>query len=342
MSKMLVTGATGFLGRHVLGALKGGPLRPVVLVRSRSAWHTQSWLNEIGEVDVIEGDPSAPAVWEKRAELDGVEVVLHLAAIVRHTRRDPGEMYAVNVEGTANMVRFAASRGARIVFVSSSGTVGCFRHADTEADEHAPYARNVVTRWPYYDSKIRAEEEARRLADKLGVTLSIVRPPVLLGPGDHRFRSTGHVARALDGKVPFLADGGMHFTDVRDVASAIARLVSLTSPRPVYHLPGTASSLAQFFRMVSDVSGAPMPRMHLPKWVALGIANGGAGVSLVSGKPAPKWLPDPVIVEMSSHYWGLSSLWSEEELGYRPRPPLQTLADTVHWLRSARPGSRAH
>ena len=67
------------------------------------------------------------------------------------------------------MVRLAARHRCRLVLVSTSGTVGCFRHPDATADEEAPYCEREVARWPYYNSKIQAEQTARKLADELGV-----------------------------------------------------------------------------------------------------------------------------------------------------------------------------
>ena len=82
----------------------------------------------------------------------------------------------------ADAIREAAERGCRLVFVSTSGTVGCFRDPAGSADEASPFCEAEVGGWPYYRSKIDAEREARRLADQLGVRLVIMRPPVLLGP----------------------------------------------------------------------------------------------------------------------------------------------------------------
>jgi len=242
------------------------------------------------------------------------------------------------VRGTLEMVHVAAQIRARLVFVSSSGTVGCFRSADIRAEEDAPYADALAARWPYYVSKIRAEREARSLAEKLGVELVIVRPPVLLGPEDHRRRSTGYVQKVLDGKVPLVPSGGMHFTDVRDVSTALVRLAQIETARAIYHLPGTASSLREFFAMVTEVSGAPVVERPLPRWAAIGLAQ----ISTLGGKIHPL-LPDPVVLEMATCFWGLSSLFAHE-LGFAPRPGRQTLCDTVNWLRAnpAPHGAHAH
>jgi nucleoside-diphosphate-sugar epimerase len=334
----LVPGATGFLGRHLLRSLSAAQLPAAVLVRARDAWGAEPWHAEVGPVSVIAGQALSSEGWRADTRLAQVRAVFHAAGMVRHTRSAPEEMIDFNVRGTLEMVHVAARLGARLVFVSSSGTVGCFRSGDIHAEEDAPYAEALAGRWPYYASKIRAEREARALAQKLGVELTIVRPPVLLGPEDHRRRSTGYVQKVLDGKVPVVPPGGMHFTDVRDVASALTRLAQLPTARDIYHLPGTATTLREFFGMVTEVSGAPAVERPLPRWAALGLAR----FSQLGGRIHPS-LPDPVVLEMATCFWGLASLFAHE-LGYAPRPGRQTLCDTVSWLRAnpAPHGAHAH
>ena len=333
--RVLVTGATGFLGRHLLRALRSNGAPRAVLVRQASGWEAQPWAREAGEVTVVEGSPLGAERWRGRPELRGVRTIVHSAGIVCHSRHSPEEMLRFNVDGTLAMVHAAKAIGARLVFISSSGTVGCFPFKDMTADEDSPYAEPLVSNWPYYVSKIRAERDARRLAAHLGVELVIVRPPVLLGPDDHRHRSTAYVKKVLENKVPAVPRGGMHFTDVRDVAAAIARLHEIEQPRPIYHLPGHATTLREFFDTVIEVSGARPIRRPMPPWAALGLAKV-AGLT----PRRPSWIPDPVVLEMSLCFWGLSSLYAQE-LGYQPRSARQTLSDTVSWLRSGA-GVTAH
>jgi dihydroflavonol-4-reductase len=325
---VLVTGATGFLGRHISRALAARGLSSAMLVRQKSSWEGQSWRREVGEVALVEGHPLDAARWRDQPALRSVRTIFHTAGIVSHSRSAPEQMMQLNVEGTLAMVRLAQALGARLVFISSSGTVGCFPFKDMSADEDSPYAEPTVSGWPYYVSKIRAEREGRRLATHLGAELVIVRPPVLLGPDDHRHRSTAYVRKVLDNKIPAVPRGGMNFTDVRDVASALARLVELERPKPIYHMPGHNMSLREFFDTVIEVSGAKPIRRPMPPWAAIGLAKV-AGLS----DRRPSWIPDPVVLEMSNFYWGLTSLHAHE-LGYAPRSARQTLSDTVTWLRS--------
>jgi dihydroflavonol-4-reductase len=338
---VLVTGATGFLGRHLLEAL--GKTRPqtraLALVKTESDWARQDWTSPLRHAETIEGRVTGPDAWLKDARLEGLSGIYHLAAVVKHSRRDTAEVYETNIEGTLRMVRLAAEKRCRMVFVSTSGTVGCFKTARESADEDAPYAESTVGQWPYYDSKIKAERAARALASELGVELVIVRPPVLLGPGDHRFRSTGNVVRFLRKRLPFLIQGGINFTDIRDAAPAIIAAMAHPVARPVYHLEGTSCSIDAFFRMCEEVSGVAAPTRKLPHAMAWALASASERAAHTLKTHPP--LPDPVVVEMASRWWGLSSRFSAGELGYSARAPRQTLADTVHWLRENHPQLKA-
>lgn len=327
---LLVTGASGFLGRHVLQALPAhGALRALALVRNAAAWRALDWTEKLEGVERLSGSVLEPDAWSGDPRLHSVRTILHLAAVVKHTRRGAEDVERTNVLGTLAMVRLAAALCARLIFVSTSGTVACFRTAGRAADEDAPYCDDVVARWPYYRSKIRAEREARRLADELGVELTIVRPPIVLGPGDHRFRSTANLLRVLRGRLPVVVRGGIAFVDVRDVAGALLRLAEIECVRPIYHLPGTSCSVRAFFEMAEALSGARAPRVvpFRPAWV-VGSLLARLGIDA---------LPDPVVIEMASHYWDVRSRYAEADLGFRTRDPHETLADAIAWLRENAP-----
>jgi dihydroflavonol-4-reductase len=334
----LITGATGFLGRHVLTALQrqAPDARVLVLVRDARSWESQAWREPFGDVEVLVGDLTRSGSWSRDPRLAGLSGIFHLAAEVKHTRDGVEGMVRFNVEGTACMVRLAAERRCRLLFVSTSGTVSCSTRPGSGVDEDAAFCEQVVGRWPYYASKIQAEREAKRLSEELAVDLVIVRPPILLGPGDHRFRSTAHVLRVLRRRLPFIVDGGMHFIDVRDAADALVKAMQHPHPRPVYHLTGTACTLRDFFQLIAREAGLRPSWRVLPHRPVLWAAN----LNRMLGSRL-ETVPDPVVVEMAHHYWELLSRYAEPDLGYRSRPPEQTIADTISWLRVNAPGAGA-
>jgi dihydroflavonol-4-reductase len=330
----LVTGASGFLGRHLLTVLHAErpEFRPVALARNAERWRDLGWPDDLGEIAVVEGDVAEAASWRDDPSIARLDGVFHLAGQVRHSRSGTEAMWRCNVDGTLDVVRLAAERGCRVVFVSSTGAVGASTDRTAQPDEDAPLAENSLRQWPYYHSKAVAEREARALAGELGVELVVIRPPVLLGPGDHGFRSTGNVIRLLRKRLPFMLEGGMHFVDVRDVALAVLRAMEVPHPRPVYHLPGTACALEDFFRECADVAGMRPNWARLPGGLlhALAMANEKVGAPL-------SLLPDPVVIEMARHYWDAGSRYSAEDLGFTNRPPRETLEDTIGWLRAHHP-----
>ena len=327
----LVTGATGFLGRHVVTAIRANEpdSRIFALVRDPAAASLRP-LSYLKGVELVAGSPVEPAGWQDDARLSDLDGIYHLAAEVKHSRADTAEMNRLNVDGTLAVVRFAHAKAARIVFVSTSGTVGCSTKADDAPDENASFCEATARGWPYYMSKIEAEKRSRELADELGVELVVVRPPVLLGPGDHRFRSIGNVMRVLRGRLPFVVTGGMNFVDIRDAAAAMVAAMHHPSPRPVYNLPGTASSLDGFFRRVARLAGIEPSWRVLPSSLVWMLAR----ANEIAGKPL-HILPDPVVIEMAGHYWGISSRYAAADLNYSTRDPDETIADTIEWIRQA-------
>lgn len=325
----LITGASGFLARHLLDSL--GPMegdeRPWALVRRSGS--APPPMREI----------VAPAhAWYEAAapvSIGNVDGIFHLAAEVLHSRVNTHEMAHFNVASTLSMVRLAARHRCRMVFVSTSGVVGAsVDPAAAPREESQPSA--VSMRWPYYRSKADAEAQALALAQELSVELVILRPPVLLGPNDPKLRATGLVRKFLQGKLPFALSGGMHFVDVRDVSEALVAAMNHHRPAPIYHLPGSAMPLVSFFRELRQAAdGRPtMPRV-LPRRLALGLARADSTLWTSLMGRSHGWLPDPVVVEMGTYYWGLGGTWARADLNFLARPKEQTLGDTVRYLYEA-------
>lgn len=316
MGKILITGAAGFLGSHVLEVLDPGDLR--VLVReSRPARDV-----EIAEGSILEPDAVERAV-------AGVEQIIHLAGKVSRDPEDAREMYRVHVEGTTILCRAAKRAGVkRILLASTSGTIAVTEDGKSRPDETARPPLEIIGRWPYYTSKLYQEEAAVRECEG-GPDLVILNPSLLLGPGDERLSSTEDVLRFLARDIPVIPPGGLNFVDVRDVAEAIPSAMEKGRHGERYLLGGPNWSFKTFFERLARISKVKGPRVKLPEalYSVAGVALDALYRELDKTPPV-----DRVSVEMGRHFWYLDASKAERELGFRARDPYETLHDTVAYI----------
>ena len=268
MSRVLVTGGNGFIGHAILERLRGEGLD--VKMVSREAMRT-------GELVV--GDISLPVDWHK--ERLGCSVVIHLAArvhVMNDIEVDPLTAFRiVNVDGTLNLARKAASLGVkRFVFISSvkvNGESTLPGRAFTETDAAIPQDL-------YSQSKYEAEQGLHKISAETGMELVIIRPPLVYGPGvKANFAALMHAVRrglplplgsvhnqrslvALDNLVDFIVSCICHpqaanqtflVSDGQDLSTTelvrgmaqAAGLPALLLPVPVWALQAGASLLGK-------------------------------------------------------------------------------------------------
>jgi dihydroflavonol-4-reductase len=231
--RYLVTGATGFLGAHLVDALLGGGNDVVAFSRggaSRSSNSTNAHLVSAGSgrrTDVAGDVLDEPSLVDAMRTCDAV---FHLAGFVSRDPEDAELLYKVHVGGTRTVVEACRRAGARrLVLASTSGTVAVSRdpeHVAVETDE-TPIA--LLQRWPYYRAKLFAENAALEASDA-ELEIVSVNPTLLLGPGDLRGSSVEDVRLYLERRVPFVPNGGIAFVDVRDAAQAM--LLAMEHGRP--------------------------------------------------------------------------------------------------------------
>lgn len=338
MSHYLITGGSGFLGRHILLLLQAdAKVKTVtVLMRNPDDWAALDWTAALSKVQLLQGEINNPSEWQDSPLLKKLDGIFHLAAYIAHNRRERAAMFFANVDGTNAVADVAAAKNCRLLYVSTSGTVGCFRDAQAVADETAAYVEKTVSSWPYYASKIASEKQCLARIQK-GENIVIIRPPIMLGPGDHRYRSTGLLLKFMNRKLPLKIRGGFPFVDIRDAAQAMITAMQHPAPQPVYHLPGTQLSIDELFHELERISGTPAPRLVFPEALVLGLAKADEKLGLLFKKQPLGLVPDPVVIEMGLHYWGLTSLYAANDLQFKPRSGIVTLKDTIQWLKQNPP-----
>ncbi len=329
--KILVTGATGFLGQHLVAELcrRGDPAQIRTLSQSRS-----DRLVALG-VDVRAG--SVLSKDDLARTLEGVTHVYHLAGMVSRKPEDGHKMYAVHVEGTRLLCEAAKAAGVkRIVVASTSGTVAVSPRADERPDEGSPAPVEIIGRWPYYASKLYQEETAARVC-RGAVELVTVNPSLLLGPGDERLSSTRDVLSFLARDIPMVPPGGLNFVDARDVASVLPVAMERGRAGERYLLGAYNWTFAEFFGRLERLTKVSGPLLKTPtrlgKWPERATVWATRAQSAVYKAVGRTPRLEPESVEMATYFWYFDSAKAATELGFAPREATETLFDTVTYIR---------
>ena len=326
MRKVLVTGATGFLGRHLVEKLLAAKQRVRLLCRRGADWRGDP------SVEIVEGDILDPHAVGRAVA--GVEGVFHLAGRVSRDPADAAALYDLHVRGTRNVCEAALAHGRpRVVLASSSGTIAASRTPVLHTEE-APYVVELAGRWPYYLSKIYQEKIALAYHQHHQLPVVVLNPSLLLGPGDERLSSIGDVLLFLQGHFLNIPSGGLNFVDARDTAAAMVQAMEKGVPGQRYLIGGHNMTIREFFALLERVSGVRGPRWELPEsW-----SRGGAALLGWFYRMAGSRYPvEDETIEMGYRFWYCDSRRARQELGFDPRPAEETLRDTIAYLRR-RPG----
>ncbi|HEY9820691.1 MAG TPA: NAD-dependent epimerase/dehydratase family protein, partial [Candidatus Sericytochromatia bacterium] len=208
--RAFVTGGTGFIGANLVRLLVQEGYQVRALVRPSSC------LDNLRDLDVelVKGDLNHPEVWQ---QMEGCQVLFHVAAHYSLLQGDREQLYHHNVLGTRNIL--AAARKANIertVYTSSVAAIGVGVPGEIVDETHQSKLEELVGH--YKKSKFLAEQEAMQ-AVQAGQDVVIVNPSSPIGPLDIKPTPTGDIIlRFLRRQMPFYLDTGLNFIDVRDVA----------------------------------------------------------------------------------------------------------------------------
>jgi dihydroflavonol-4-reductase len=304
-----VTGATGFLGQHLVREIRARGDSVRALIRSVEG---AAPLRPLG-VDLFPGDIlDIEAIRRAASRCDRV---FHLAGIVSHDLQQLPRMREVNVEGTRRLLA-AVEPGARVVHVSSVATLGFVARPDERADETCVLAADETL--PYATTKREGELVALEAA-AAGADVLVANPGFLIGPGDVHRVSTWPIDAYLAGKLRVITPGGLAFTDARDVAAGLVTLSERgrAGERTILANPDGNLSWDAFFSLVGKVAGQQRLMVRMPARVA---AFGA------------RWGPSPVTpgeIEAAAHFWFCDASKAERELDFQCRPLAATIADTI-------------
>ncbi len=323
--RVLVTGATGFLGGHLMEVMSPGEHEMIATFRSSSNTDLIDSLGvEKRSMDL--GDPRSMV-----EATEGVDVVVHLAAYYTFTgRRDL--YHRINVEGTMALMEACEENGVdRVIYCSSTeamGPVNC-----PPADESSP----LCPTYEYGRSKVKAESIVRSFEGRVDHT--ILRPSGIYGPRnleDVSYYFVTSFANSIASK--FIVGSGenlVQFVHVRDVVKGVSLSIENydASKNGIYIISeGRAHPYREVYSILADILGTRSPRMHLPASLAKLMMAPVQGMNRLLGRDNFMWRVSTVDSVTSDRSYSIEK--ARRELGFEPSYDLRSgLEETVTWYK---------
>jgi len=254
--RIVVTGAAGFLGRHLVEAARASGARVLSVVR-----------NETNAPDIV----AMSSLLRDPNLLDGTDVFIHSAAVRHRYGSSPKTYRESNVHLVEALVRAAVNRVGRFVFISSVGVYGF--PAVLPVTEQTPFAPVTL----YSATKIEAERLVTRLAKQLGLPYTIIRPTIIYGPGDTN-GMLDKLVRMIRGRRYLIVGSGdntLHHTFISDVVDGVFRLSeNKRGLNDDFILAGPeTTTLARLSQLVARHVDRSIPPVHVPMPFARAVAS---------------------------------------------------------------------
>lgn len=320
---VLVTGATGFLGSHIVRKLvqKGEEVKILLRKSSRTAN-----IDDI-QAERVYGDVTDPD--SLKNAIKGCDKLFHTAGFVSFRKKDRQKMQDINVGGTVNAMKAALDAGvSKVVYTSSVAAVGV-DPAGGIANEQTPFTLESED-IGYLNTKYYGELEALKFVEQ-SLPLVIVNPSVVIGPGDIYLSSTAFIQWYCKKRFPGYMDGTMNIVDVEDVAEGHLLAAEKGKVGERYILGNKDLTIDELFEMLQRLTGISRPKIKIPYIFAL---ISGYLVERVLGIGFPNYSTmDVDSVKLSKYKWFVDSSKAQQELGYKNSDIEQSIKNTVDWFK---------
>jgi dihydroflavonol-4-reductase len=260
--KVFITGATGFIGNEVSKRFASTDHDVTCLVRASSNVNELKKLNvKLAIGDVLDRDSLDRG-------MEDCDWVVNLANVYTYWEPDRSLYYRVNVDGTRNVMEAALDAGvSKVVHVSSVVVFGKPDECPI-VETTSPGSKRFSD---YAESKYQGDCIAWELYERKNLPLVMIYPGAVSGPNDVKYTSS-LIRSLINREMPATAFNSSVLTwvDVRDVAEAIVRAIEKDNNIGEKYIVGKEQmKMEEFYKMVSDISGVPLPKMRLPDTMAL-------------------------------------------------------------------------
>jgi dihydroflavonol-4-reductase len=320
----MLTGSTGFVGGNLLELLTRRGFQVRCLVRPG----TEQILPQDPSIEAVLGDLRDSESVERCAS--GCQAVFHVAADYRLWVPHPAEMFAINVDGTRNVLRAARrARVDRVVHTSTVGALGIPSNGSLGTEDSPVFLEDMVS--PYKRSKFLAEREALAAAQE-GLDVVVVNPSTPVGPGDRKPTPTGRiVVDFLNRRMPAYVDTGLNLVHVGDVADGHLLALERGRTGEKYILGHQNLTLGEILHLLAQISGLKAPALRLPRRPILWLAYLNQALSRWLTHREPRIPLDGVRMAAKKMFFDPSK--AVRELGLPQTPVRIALEGAVNWFR---------
>jgi dihydroflavonol-4-reductase len=322
--KVLVTGASGFLGVHLVEALVQRGYKVRALVQALGPNQDLDLL----PVEKIQG--SLEDLGSLQRACEGQDAVIHTVGVISYNPAKNALMHKINVVGTQAVCEAALGAGVkRIVVTSSTAAIGYGTDPLAALTEASPF-NGYETELAYFTSKYEAERAAFAFCSR-DLEVVVVNPGSLMGSRDRRRYEQSYPGLIYKFKPPFLIHGGINFVDVKD--AALGHVLALEKGRSGerYILGGENLGFGDLIKRVNKIVGRPTPKHYLPNSI---VDMGGLLLKAARGLGFEAHISPEIASRVVRWYLYVDSSKAISELGYTPNFIDSSIERTIRWLRS--------